>query len=324
VNVKFVVEGEEEVGSGGLEAFVRAERERLACDAVVISDTAMFAPGVPSICTGLRGIAYVEFTLRGPSVDLHSGSFGGAVENPAIALAQLIATLKDPDTGRVRVEGFYEAVREPSEEERKAWAELPASEERYLAMTGAPRLHGEEGYSVLERLWARPTLDVNGIWGGHTKPGESMTVLPARASAKVSMRLVPDQDPAEIVARLRAHLERHLPPTVVLEEFRELHGARAWTTPLDPPAVRAAFRAVEKGFGVTPVPTREGGSIPIVPLFAEELDAPVVLMGFGLPDDGAHGPDEHFALENFHGGIRSAACYLQELREVGAGRPANA
>lgn len=317
VNVKFLIEGEEEVGSANLGSFLRNERERLSCDTVVISDTAMYAPGVPTLCTGLRGIAYTEFTLQGAPTDLHSGQFGGAIDNPVNALAGVLSGLKDPVTGRILIEGFYDDVAEPTEEERAAWRRLPDADAGFLGASGAPRLWGEEGWSVLERVWARPSLDVNGIWGGHIKPGESMTVLPARASAKVSMRLVPDQRPADVAAKLERHLRAHLPPTVTLERFRDLHGGSPWTTSLDNPAVQAAFRAVERGFGKAPVPTREGGSIPIVADFREVLRAPVVLMGFGLPDERPHGPDEHFDLGNFQGGIRSAAHFLREIAEAG-------
>jgi acetylornithine deacetylase/succinyl-diaminopimelate desuccinylase-like protein len=318
VNLKLLIEGEEEVGSKHLAEFVQSNHARLACDAIVISDTAMYAPGVPSICTGLRGIAYVELTVRGPATDLHSGGFGDTIENPANALAQLLAGLKDAETGRILVDGFYDGVEEPSAEEKAGWAELPDADARYLQMTGSPALHGEEGRTTLERVWSRPTLDVNGIWGGHTKPGESMTVLPSVASAKISMRLVKNQDSADIAAKLRAHVEKHLPPTVTLDRFLELHGGAPWTTSMDHPAMQAAFRAFQKGFGTPPVPTREGGSIPIIPMFADELNAPVVLMGFGLGDEGAHAPDEHFDLDNFQGGIRASAWYLAEFREVAA------
>ncbi len=319
VNVKFLFEGEEEIGSEHLGDFVLENREMLACDALVISDTAMFSAEVPSICTGLRGIAYTEFTLRGATTDLHSGSFGGAVDNPAMAIAQLLATLKDPETSRVLIEGFYDGIEDPSDEEMAGWAELPPSEERYVEMTGAPRLHGEEGRTLFERIWSRPTLDVNGVWGGFTEAG-SMTVLPARASAKVSMRLVPNQDPVDIAAKLKAHLEKHLPPTMVLERFLDLHGGMPWTCSLDHAAVQAAFRALEKGFGTKPVSTREGGSIPIVQMFTDTLGVPAVMMGFGLHDEGAHGPDEHFDLGNFQGGILSSAHYLEEMAGVTSGR----
>ncbi len=319
VNVKFLIEGEEEIGSENLEAFVRAHREKLACDALVISDTAMYAPGVPSLCTGLRGIAYFELTLRGPTTDLHSGAFGGAVDNPAMAIAHLLSSLKDRATGRVLIEGFYDDVVEPPEEEKSSWANLPAPEERYLQMTGAPVLYGERGRGLLERIWSRPSLDVNGVWGGFTGEG-SMTVLPARASAKISMRLVPNQTPADIAAKTRAHLDRHLPETMVLERFLELHEGRPWTSSLDHPAVQAAFRAIERGFGRTPVPTREGGSIPIVSMLTEALGIPAVMMGLGQHDEGAHGPNEHFDLGSFHAGILSSAHYLHEMQGALTGR----
>jgi acetylornithine deacetylase/succinyl-diaminopimelate desuccinylase-like protein len=315
VNLKLVFEGEEEVGSRNLADFVGANRERLACDVVVISDTALAGPGIPSICTGLRGIAYVELTVRAATADLHSGSFGGAVDNPALVLGRALGALKDPRTGRILIDGFYDDVREVSDEERAGWRLLPEPDRRFLEMTGAPRLFGEEGFSVVERVWARPSLDVNGIWGGFTGTG-SMTVLPARAHAKVSLRLVPDQQPDKAVALLRRQLERVLPPTVVLERFTDLHGGLPWTARLDHPAVRAAFRAIEKGFGRPPLATREGGSIPIVPMLQDTLKAPVVLLGFGLHDEGAHGPDEHFDLENFHAGIRTAMHYYRDVREA--------
>jgi acetylornithine deacetylase/succinyl-diaminopimelate desuccinylase-like protein len=317
VNVKFLIEGEEEIGSEHLGDFVRQHRERLSCDAIVVSDTAMYAPNIPSICTGLRGIAYTEFTLRGARQDLHSGSFGGVVDNPAIALARLIAGLKDPVSGKILIDGFYDGVEQPSAAELDGWAKLPASEDRVLEMTGSPRLYGEAGRTIHERTWSRPTLDVNGIWGGFIEEG-SMTVLPARASAKVSMRLVKNQSSADITEKLRRHIERALPDTVVLERFDGLHGGEPWTCSLEHPAVQAAFAAVEKGFGRTPVPTREGGSIPIVPMLAETLQAPAVLMGFGLHDEGAHSHDEHFDLDNFQAGIRSAAHYFTELRDTAA------
>jgi acetylornithine deacetylase/succinyl-diaminopimelate desuccinylase-like protein len=311
VNVKYVFEGEEEIGSSNLKRFLEDNRQKLACDAVIISDTSMFGPGVPSLCTGLRGIAYVEFTLRGPASDLHSGSFGGAVANPALVLAQVLTRMKGPESGRVLIEGFYDDVVEPAEAEKRAWANLPQTDEEFRRKVGVPELHGEANRTTLERLWSRPSLDVNGIWGGFTGEG-SMTVLPARASAKVSMRLVPEQDPKDIVRKFRAHLEKTLPGTVVLETFKEHHGAQAWTCSVDQPVVQAALRAVEKGFGAPAVPTREGGSIPIVHDFSQILGVPVVLMGIGLNDEGAHGPDEHLDLGNFQAGIRSAAHLLAE------------
>lgn len=314
VNLKFLLEGEEEVGSRNLADFVKANRERLACDVVVISDTAMAGPGIPSVCTGLRGIAYVELTVRAATQDLHSGAFGGAVDNPALVLARVLGALKDAKTGRILVDGLYDDVRTVDAQERAGWSRLGDQDTHYLEMTGAPALFGEQGFSVVERIWARPSLDVNGIWGGFTGEG-SMTVLPARASAKVSMRLVPDQDPHKAVELLRRQIEKLLPPTVVLERFADLHGGVPWVAPAGHPVMKAAFAAVEKGFGRTPLATREGGSIPIVPMLEDTLRAPVVLLGWGLHDEGAHGPDEHFDLANFHGGIRASAHFL---REVGA------
>jgi acetylornithine deacetylase/succinyl-diaminopimelate desuccinylase-like protein len=313
VNLKFVLEGEEEVGSANLATFVTEHRKRLACDVVVISDTAMAEPGVPSICTGLRGIAYAELTIRAAKQDLHSGGFGGAVDNPALVLGRVLGALKDPRTGRILIDSFYDDVREVPAEERRGWSRLPDQEKRYKEMTGVPRLFGEEGYSVVERLWARPSLDVNGIWGGFTGTG-SMTVLPARASAKVSMRLVPDQNPERAFAMLRRQVEKLLPPTVLLEKFTDMHGAVPWTATSDSPALGAAFRAIQAGFGAEAIATREGGSIPIVPMLQDTLEAPVVLLGFGLHDEGAHGPDEHFDLGNFHAGVRTSAHYLREVR----------
>ncbi len=312
LNVKFLIEGEEEIGSEHLQEFVEENRERLACDAVVISDTSMYSQGVPSICTGLRGIAFTEFTLKGAAADLHSGGFGGAVDNPAIVLSRLIAGMKDEETARVLIEGFYDDVQDIPAAEREGWAKLPDPEGKFLAAAGAKKLYGEQGYTVVEAVGARPSLDVNGIWGGFTGEG-SMTVLPARASAKISMRLVPNQKPADIAAKLKTHIEKNLPDTVTLERFLDLHGGMPWTCSVDHPAVQAAFRAVEHGFGTTPVATREGGSIPIVQMFADVLEAPAVLMGFGLPDEAAHGPDEHYNLDNYQGGIRSAAWYFTEL-----------
>jgi acetylornithine deacetylase/succinyl-diaminopimelate desuccinylase-like protein len=225
-----------------------------------------------------------------------------------------LGALKDPATGRVLVDGFYDDVRAVPEKEREGWRRLAEQESEYLKMTGAPRLFGETGFSLLERLWARPSLDVNGIWGGFIGEG-SMTVLPARASAKVSMRLVADQTPAGAAALLEAQVRRLLPETAVLERFEFLHGGDPWVA-ADHPAVQAGFSAVEKGFGKAPLATREGGSIPIVAMFQQELEAPVVLLGFGLHDEGAHGPDEHFDLGNYRAGIRTAAHFLQEAREV--------
>lgn len=309
VNVIFLVEGEEESGSAHLEPFLAANRERFHCDAVVVSDSSQFAPGVPALTYGLRGLAYLEIELRGPARDLHSGSFGGAVQNPANALARMLAALHD-EGGRIAVPGFYDAVRPLAPWEREAFGALPFDEDAYRRELGVDALPGEAGYSVLERVWARPTLDVNGLWSGYTGEG-AKTVLPAAASAKVSCRLVPDQDPDEIARLLEARLRELTPPGCRLE-VRRLHGARPVLLPVDVPAMQAAAEAVRRGFGAAPVFTREGGSIPVVEAFRRLLEAPVVLLGFGRPDDGAHGPDERLDLGDFRKAIHTSA-WLWEL-----------
>ncbi|MEW6489880.1 MAG: dipeptidase [Thermodesulfobacteriota bacterium] len=309
VNLVFLIEGEEESGSANLEAFLAANRERLRCDAAVVSDSSQFAPGVPALTYGLRGLVYLEAALRGPARDLHSGSFGGAVRNPANALAALLAALHD-EGGRVAVPGFYDAVRPLEPWERQAFAALPFDEAAYRHDLGVDALAGEAGYSVLERVWARPTLDVNGLWSGYTGEG-AKTVLPALASAKLSCRLVPDQDPDRIAESVEARLRALTPPGCRLE-VRRLHGARPVLLPVETTAVRAASEAVRRGFGAAPVFTREGGSIPVVEAFQRLLGAPVVLLGFGRPDDGAHGPDEKLDLADFRKGIATSA-WLWEL-----------
>jgi acetylornithine deacetylase/succinyl-diaminopimelate desuccinylase-like protein len=309
VNLVFLIEGEEESGSAHLEAFLTANRERLRCDAVVVSDSSQFAPGVPALTYGLRGLAYLEVALRGPARDLHSGSFGGAVQNPANALARVLAALHD-DAGRVAVPGFYDAVRPLEVWEREAFGALPFDEGAYRRDLGVDALPGEAGYTVLERVWARPTLDVNGLWSGYTGEG-AKTVLPAVASAKLSCRLVPDQDPEEIFRLLEARLRELTPPGCRLE-VRRLHGARPVLLPVDAPAVQAAAEAVRRGFGAAPVFTREGGSIPVVEAFRRLLGAPVILLGFGRPDDGAHGPDEKLDLDDFRKAVHTSA-WLWEL-----------
>lgn len=316
VNLVFLIEGEEESGSAHLEAFVQANRERLRCDAVVVSDSSQFAPGVPALTYGLRGLAYLEAVLRGPARDLHSGSFGGAVQNPANALARMLAALHDEE-GRVAVPGFYDDVRPLEPWEREDFAALPFDEAAYRRDLGVDALPGEAGYSVLERVWARPTLDVNGLWSGYTGEG-AKTVLPAVASAKLSCRLVPDQDPERVAALLEARLRDLTPPGCRLE-VRRLHGARPVLLPVDAPPVRAAAEAIRRGFGAAPVFTREGGSIPVVEAFQRLLGAPVVLLGFGRPDDGAHGPDEKLDLGDFRKGIRTSAWLWELLTSAGRG-----
>ncbi|MBI3968066.1 MAG: dipeptidase [Chloroflexi bacterium] len=310
VNVKFLIEGEEEVGSAHLDEFIAANRDLLKADVAVISDTAMFKAGVPSLCYGLRGLTYLQVEVVGPKSDLHSGSFGGSVLNPIQALCELIAGLKD-QAGRITVSGFYDQVRPLTEEERAEFGRLPFDEAEFRSETGVPALYGEAGFTTLERLWARPTLELNGIWGGYTGEG-AKTVLPAKAAAKISCRLVPDQDPQQITELLRRHLEASCPPGVTLS-IAPLHGGKPSLTPIDHPAVRAAARAVERGFGKRAVFQREGGSIPVVATLDELLGLPTVLMGIGLPNGNAHAPDERLHLDNFYGGLLSAAYLLEEL-----------
>jgi acetylornithine deacetylase/succinyl-diaminopimelate desuccinylase-like protein len=309
-NIKFLIEGEEEVGSAHLDDFVRDHRGELAADVVVISDSTMFDRGVPSICYGLRGLSYFQIDLRGSSSDRHSGQFGGALANPAFVLAQILAQMKDRG-GRVRIPGFYDDVRELSEAERAEWKKLPFSETRFRRDLGAPKLFGESGYSTLERIWARPTFEVNGLLSGFTGEG-AKTVLPATAMAKVSMRLVPDQDPEKIAAQFEDHLRKTCPKTVELTVTR-MHGGRPWMADFDNAYIRAAGRAIEQGFGKPPVFHREGGSIPVVATFQQELGVPSVLFGVGLPDENAHAPDEKLDLGNFHSGIVASAHLYAEI-----------
>jgi acetylornithine deacetylase/succinyl-diaminopimelate desuccinylase-like protein len=313
VNMRFFIEGEEEIGSDNLDTCIHANRELLQSDIVLISDTAMFDRGVPSICYGLRGLAYFQLDLRGTTSDLHSGVFGGAVENPAFVLASLLAQLKDRD-GRVKIPGFYDDVRLLSDEERAEWRKLPFSESRYRKALGTPKLSGESGYSTLERVWGRPTFEINGLRSGFTGDG-AKTVLPATAMAKVSMRLVPDQDPERIGDLFETHLKKICSKTVDLKVTR-MHSGKPWMAAFDNPYVRAAGRAIEEGFGRAPVFTREGGSIPVVSVFQEELGLPSLLFGVGLPDENAHAPDERLDLGNFHNGMIAAAHLYQEIAEL--------
>jgi acetylornithine deacetylase/succinyl-diaminopimelate desuccinylase-like protein len=310
VNMKFLLEGEEEVGSASLDDFVRGHRDLLKADVVVISDSPMFDRGTPSICYGLRGLAYYQIDLRGTKTDLHSGSFGGAVANPAVVLAQMLAQVKDR-SGRIKIPGFYDDVVELSAEERAEFAKLPFSEKKYRNEIGAPKLFGETGYSTLERVWARPTFDVNGLLSGFTGDG-AKTVIPAVAMAKVSMRLVPNQDPTTIGDLFEAYMKKVAPKTVEMTLTR-MHGGKPWMTAFDNPYVQAAGRAIEQGFGKRPVFNREGGSIPVVATFQEELGLPCVLFGIGLPDENAHAPDEKLDLGNFHNGIIASAYLYKEI-----------
>ena len=313
LNIKFFIEGEEEVGSVHLDDFVRSHKSDLSADVVVISDSPMFDRGIPSICYGLRGLTYFQIDLRGSKTDLHSGSFGGAVSNPAMALAQVLAQMKDRG-GRIKIPGFYDDVRELSEAERAEWKWLPFNETKYRKDLGAPKLFGESGYSTLERVWARPTFEVNGLLSGFTGEG-AKTVLPATAMAKVSMRLVPDQDPKKIGDLFEAYVQKITPKTVELKITR-MHGGKPWMTEFDNKFVRAAGRAIERGFGKPPVFNREGGSIPVVSTFQEELGLPSVLFGVGLPDENAHAPNEKLDLANFHNGIIASAFLYEEIASL--------
>jgi acetylornithine deacetylase/succinyl-diaminopimelate desuccinylase-like protein len=313
LQVKFLIEGEEEVGSANLENFVAKHRDRLACNCVVISDCGQFAPGVPAITYGLRGIAFYELRLTGPKQDLHSGTFGGGVTNPASTLVSLLAALKD-DQGRVQVPGFYDEVVPLAEAERQEFRDLPFDEAEFkdqLAVTG---LSGEAGYTTIERRWARPTCDINGLTSGYQGEG-AKTVLPARASAKLSFRLVPQQDPAKITVALRKFFETRLPPGIKLELI-DHHGAPGVVIPLDSPYMRAAAAAIEAGFGRRPVFVREGGSIPIVNTFARKLGADVLLLGWGQNDDNTHSPNEKFSLDDYQRGISASAHLWTELAKL--------
>jgi acetylornithine deacetylase/succinyl-diaminopimelate desuccinylase-like protein len=317
VNVIFLMEGEEEVGSVNLGPFLEEHHDRLRADAVLVSDTGMFAPGLPSITYGLRGLAYMEIRVRAAASDLHSGSYGGAVANPANALATIIARLKDAD-GRVTIPGFYSRVRELADEERKAMDALPFSDNELKNEVGAPSLCGEEGFTTLERLWVRPTLDVNGLLSGYTGEG-AKTVLPCTAMAKVSMRLVPDQDPEEIEEAFASHV-RHLAPAGVEVEVEALHGGQPWIADPKEPIFQAASRALESAFGREPVFIREGGSIPIVHTFQQTFGVPVVLLGFGLPGANTHAPDEWMSQENYEKGAQAVARLYEELGKTGVTR----
>jgi len=313
IQVKFLIEGEEEIGSANLEPFVAANRERLACDCVVISDCGQFAPGIPAITYGLRGIAYYEVKLFGPRQDLHSGTFGGGVTNPAGALVALLAALKDTN-GRIQLPGFYDDVVALTDLEREQFRQLPFSEAEFHRQLAVQGSWGEAGFTNIERRWARPTCDINGLTSGYQGEG-AKTVLPARASAKLSFRLVPNQDPHKITAALKQFLESRLPPGIRLE-LVDHHGAPGVVVPLESPYIKAAAAAIEFGFGKAPVYIREGGSIPIVNTFARELDADVLLLGWGQNDDNTHSPNEKFSLADYQRGILSSAHLWSELAKL--------
>ncbi len=313
LQVKYLIEGEEEVGSPNLESYLSTHKQQLACDCIVVSDTSQFARGVPAITFGLRGIAYYELRLSGPKQDLHSGIFGGAVTNPAITLGQLLAALMD-ENGRIQIPGFYDNVVPLTDREREQFQALPFDEAQFISNLGVNGLSGESSYSTLERRWARPSYDVHGLWSGYQGEG-AKTILPAQAGAKLSFRLVPDQDPARIGAGLREFLESRLPPGIEMELI-DFEAAPGILVSLESPYLEAAARAIEQGFGCPPVFIREGGSIPIVSTFMRELGADVLLLGWGLNDDNAHSPNEKFSLADFHRGIRSSAYLWQELARI--------
>ncbi len=306
VNLKLLIEGEEEIGSPNLAPFVEQNRAKLACDAVVVSDTSMFAPGEPSIVYGLRGLAYLQIDVQGPNRDLHSGSYGGAVANPINALAHIIARLKDA-SGTITIPGFFDDVLELTQDERASLDALGYSDERLKLDVEVDSVVGEPGFTTIERLGARPTLDVNGILGGFTGAG-AKTVLPSRAMAKVSMRLVPHQKHHDIAEKVISYIAA-IAPAGVTVSVQDLHGADPVLVDTSSPAIVMAAKALERTFGVPCRFTREGGSIPVVLLFDTVLGAPTVLMGFGLNNENAHSPDEHFSLANFHTGMRAVATY---------------
>jgi acetylornithine deacetylase/succinyl-diaminopimelate desuccinylase-like protein len=311
VNVRVIIEGEEEVGGEGIARFVRQHGDQLEADVALVSDTEMFAPELPTLCVGLRGMIYTEIEVRGARTDLHSGMYGGAAPNPFVALAQVIAKLKDAD-GKILIPGFYDDVAKPTADELKAWRALPFDEEHYRETeVGSVTLTGEPGYSVLERTWARPTLDVHGMPGGFIGAG-AKTVIPAKALAKVSMRLVPDMTPAESFTKYKVYVESIVPKGVEIA-VRMIHSGDPIVVSTDNVYVKAATEAMHEVFGKETVFVRGGGSIPIVGDFVRELKIPTVMMGFGLPDDNLHAPNEKFHLANFYRGIESIVRFLSGL-----------
>ena len=310
VNVKLLFEGEEEAGSSNLDKFIEDNAEMLACDTIMISDTEWFAEDLPSLCYALRGISYVEIKVTGPNRDVHSGTFGGAIDNPLNVLCWMVSKLHDK-YGRIAVPGFYDDVLELSEEEREGFKELPYNEKEYCRDLGIENVNGEIGYSTLERAWARPSLDVNGIFGGFMGEG-AKTVITSHGSAKISMRLVPHQDPADITKKIGDYLKSIAPPTVKLE-FIEHHSGKPVLVERDSKSIKVAIDALKEAFGQDVVFMREGGSIAITEVFQSVLKAPSVLMGFGLPSDNIHSPDESYGVENYYGGIRASALFLDKF-----------
>jgi len=312
-NVKVIIEGEEEVGSENLGWFIERNIERLKNDVILISDTSMISNEVPSITTGLRGLSYVEVKVTGPNRDLHSGVYGGAVANPINVLSRMIASLQDEDK-RITIPGFYDKVKDYTEEERAKMAEAPFDQKAYNEDLDIAKEEGEKGYSTLERTSIRPTLDVNGIWGGYIGEG-AKTVLPSEAQAKISMRLVPNQDWHEISKLFKDHFESIAPESVKVE-VNIHHGGQGYVTPIDSIEYEAASKAIEESYGKTPIPQQSGGSIPIVALFEEKLKSKTILMGFGLHSDVIHSPNENYGLFNFYKGIETIPLYYKHFTEL--------
>lgn len=313
VNVKVLIEGEEECGSKALNEFLDKHSDKLKCDVAIISDTSMYDYDMPAVTYGLKGIAYYELLVQGPIRDLHSGSFGGAVQNPCNALANVIAAIKDAD-GRVQLPGFYDDVKPLSQQERDEFASLGFDEKRFASEQGVKAVFGEKGFTTLERKWARPTFDVNGMWGGYQGEG-AKTVLPAKAGAKFSFRLVPNQEPKKITKALETFLQHHMPPGVTYELISH-HGAPGVVVPLDSPYMAAASTALEAVYGKKPVFIREGGSIPVVTDFKVRLGVDTLLMGYGLPDDKPHSPNEKFRIADYFKGIRVNCRLLEEIAKI--------
>jgi len=313
-NVKFMLEGEEEIGSPNLGKFCEEHKDMLKADTILVSDTSMLGKDTPSITTGLRGLAYMEVSVTGPNRDLHSGIFGGAVANPANVLADMIARLKD-DQNKVTIPGFYDDVIEASEEERKEMNKAPFDLEEYKRSLDIEEVEGEAGYTTLERTGIRPSLDVNGMWSGYTGEG-AKTVLPSTAGAKISMRLVPNQDHKKI-ARLFEEYFKSIAPKSVKVEVKALHGGQGYVSPIDLPAYKAASKAMEKTLGKSPIPVRSGGSIPIIATFEKVLDTKSILLGFGLESDAIHSPNENYPLDQFYNGIETIIRFYQEYAQTG-------
>ncbi|MFO8068187.1 MAG: dipeptidase [Bacteroidales bacterium] len=312
-NVKFMIEGEEEIGSPSLEQFCNENKEKLQADVILVSDTTMLGPDIPSITTGLRGLSFCEVEVTGPNRDLHSGLYGGAVDNPLNVLCKMIASLTD-ENGKITIKGFYDDVEELSKEEREDMARAPFKLDEYKKSLDIKEVGGEKGYSTMERVGIRPSLDVNGIWGGYTEEG-AKTILPSKAHAKISMRLVPHQDSKKITQLFIKHFESIAPPTVKVKA-RELHGGEGYVSPTDTIEYKAASKAFEEVYGIKPIPYRSGGSIPIISLFEKVLGVKSILMGFGLESDAIHSPNENYPLQQFYNGIETIPYFYKYYTEL--------